>query len=96
MPPAARVLDQTAHGTPLTGAGSSNVLIGGLPAWRAGADFHTCPLTSGTVPHLGGTVLAGSATVLINGLPAARAGDTIAENGPPNTITTGETTVLIG
>jgi len=95
MPPAARILDQTAHGTPLTGAGSPNVFIGGKPAWRVG-DFHTCPLVTGTVPHVGGVVPAGSTSVLINGLPAARVGDTITENGPPNTIVAGETTVLIG
>ena len=45
MPLAARVGDMTAHGTPLTpGPGSTNVLIGGMPAWRATADFHNCPL----------------------------------------------------
>lgn len=95
MPPAARVTDQTAHGTPLTGAGSPNVLIGGMPAWRVG-DFHSCPLSNGPVPHVGGVVSAGSTTVLINGMPAARLGDTITENGPPNTIVGGEATVIIG
>lgn len=95
MPPAARVTDQTAHGTPLTGVGSPNVLIGGMPAWRVG-DFHTCPLSNGPVPHVGGVVSAGSTSVLINGMPAARLGDTVSENGPPNTIVAGETTVLIG
>ena len=64
--PAARVGDMTAHGTPLSpGPGSSNVLIGGKPAWRAAADFHTCPLVTGIVPHVGGVVTMGSATVLI-------------------------------
>ncbi|MDD4767061.1 MAG: PAAR domain-containing protein [Desulfotomaculaceae bacterium] len=38
----------------------------------------------------------GSATVLINNLPAARQGDLITESGPPNSITMGEPTVLIG
>lgn len=96
MPPAARALDQTAHGTPLSGGGSPDVLIGGRPAWRALTDFHSCPLSTGTVPHLGGTVVAGSSSVLINGVPAARQGDTIPESGPPNTIATGCPTVLIG
>lgn len=33
--PAARITDMTAHGSPLApGPGSTNVLIGGLPAWR--------------------------------------------------------------
>jgi len=38
----------------------------------------------------------GSTTVLINNMPAARQGDTIVENGPPNTITMGCPTVIIG
>lgn len=96
MPPGARVTDMTAHGTPLSGAGSSTVLIEGLPAWRAGTDVHSCPLAQGPVPHVGGPVAVGSATVLIDGAPAARVGDTIVENGPPNTIVTGAPTVLIG
>ena len=97
MPPAARVGDQTSHGTPLSpGPGSVNVLIGGMPSWRATADFHACPLVTGTVPHVGGVVPMGSATVLINNLPAARQGDVIVESGPPNTIAMGCPTVLIG
>ena len=97
MPPAARVGDMTSHGMPLSpGPGSVNVLIGGKPAWRASPDFHTCPLVSGTVPHVGGVITVGSATVLINNMPAARMGDMITESGPPNTITMGAPTVLIG
>lgn len=86
----------TAHGTPLSGSGSPDVLIGGYPAWRAGSDFHTCPLATGPKPHVGGVVAVGSSTVLINGTPAARQGDVIAESGPPNTIVSGDATVLIG
>jgi len=97
MPPAARIGDMTAHGTPLgPGPGSPNVLIGGMPAWRAGVDMHNCPLVSGTVPHVGGVVQMGSTTVFINGFPAARQGDVIVESGPPNTITIGCPTVMIG
>jgi len=95
--PAARVGDQTAHGTPLgPGPGSPNVLIGGMPAWRAGPDIHTCPLSNGPQPHVGGAVLVGSTTVFINGLPAARQGDQVVEAGPPNPITVGSVNVLIG
>jgi uncharacterized Zn-binding protein involved in type VI secretion len=72
------------------------VLIGGIPAWRAGSDMHVCPLSDGPKPHVGGTVAVGSATVLIGGMPAARQGDTIVEAGPPNAIATGLPTVLIG
>jgi uncharacterized Zn-binding protein involved in type VI secretion len=97
MPMAARVGDLTSHGTPLgPGIGSPTVLIGGLPAWRAGTDLHTCPLVTVLVPHVGGTVAMGSLTVLINNLPAARQGDVIVESGPPNTIVMGCPTVLIG
>jgi uncharacterized Zn-binding protein involved in type VI secretion len=86
----------TSHGTPLSpGPGSPNVLIGGMPAWRATADMHTCPLSSGPVPHVGGVVVMGSFSVLINGLPAARQGDMIVESGPPNTIAMGCPTVII-
>jgi uncharacterized Zn-binding protein involved in type VI secretion len=97
MPMAARTGDMTAHGTPLApGPGSVNVLIGGMPAWRAMADFHTCPLVTVLVPHAGGMVLKGSLTVLINCLPAARQGDLIIEAAPPNAIAMGCPTVLIG
>lgn len=89
--------DPTSHGTPLSpGPGSVDVLIGGKPAWRATADFHTCPLFNGLAPHVGGTVAVGSTTVLINGLSAARQGDTVVEAGGPNAIAVGEPTVLIG
>ena len=95
--PAARVGDQTSHGTPLSpGPGSTNVLIGGKPAWRVGSDVHTCPLVTVLVPHVSGVVAVGSMTVLINTLPAARLGDQVVEIGPPNAIILGETTVLIG
>jgi len=95
--PAARMGDQTSHGTPLSpGPGSTNVLIGGSPAWRIGSDMHTCPLVTALVPHVGGPVSIGSVTVYINGLPAARQGDQVIEVGPPNAIAQGEPTVLIG
>ena len=94
---AARVGDQTSHGTPLApGPGSTTVLIGGKPAWRAKADFHTCPLVTVSVPHIGGVVKRGSATVFINNLPAARVGDIIIESGQQNAIAEGEPTVWIG
>jgi uncharacterized Zn-binding protein involved in type VI secretion len=96
--PAARVTDTTAHGTPLgPGPGAPTVLIGGLPAWRAIADTHVCPLVDpGPKPHVGGVVAKGSATVMVGGLPAARMGDQVVEAGAPNPIAKGEPTVLIG
>ena len=97
MPMAARVGDTTSHGTPLSpGPGSVNVLIGGMPAWRALSDTHVCPLVTGVVPHVGGVVAVGSTTVLINNLPAARQGDQVVEVGPPNAIAMGAPTVIIG
>lgn len=94
---AARVGDMTSHGTPLgPGPGSTNVLIGGQPAWRATSDTHTCPLSDGPKPHVGGVVAMGSTSVMINSLPAARQGDQVTEASAPNLITVGCTTVLIG
>jgi uncharacterized Zn-binding protein involved in type VI secretion len=95
--PAARVGDPTSHGTPLgPGPGSPTVLIAGQPAWRAGSDFHACPLSNGPQPHVGGTLAVGSVTVMIGGLPAARQSDLVVEPGGPNAIASGAPTVLIG
>ncbi len=98
MPLAARVADMTSHGSPLgPGPGCPTVLVGGIPAWRAGSDFHACPLVNGVVPHVGGVVAMGSTTVLVGGLPAARQGDMITEGGGgPNSIVMGCPTVIIG
>lgn len=94
---AARVSDSTSHGTPLgPGPGAMTVRIAGKPAWRVGVDFHTCPLTTGVLAHMGGTVAVGSMTVLIEGACAARQGDQVIEAGPPNAIAMGAPTVLIG
>ena len=64
-----------------------------------GADIHVCAQPS-PIPFCvdgPGFVIKGSATVLINGLPASRQGDIVQEAlGPPNPITMGCPTVLIG
>jgi len=100
MPFAARIGDITSHGKPLgPGPGSPNVIIGKMPAWRAGMDFHMCPILiapPAPATHVGGVVAKGSANVFINKMPAARQGDMIIEAGPPNTITMGCPTVNIG
>lgn len=97
MPFAARVSDITSHGTPLApGPGSVNVMIGKMPAWRAGVDFHACPLVNGIIPHVGGMVAMGSTTVFINKMPVVRMGDQIVESGGPNVIAMGCPTVNIG
>ena len=59
--------------------------------------MHTCPMVTGTVPHVGGPVLPpGTATVMIAGQPAAKVGDMLTCTGPPDTIAKGSATVLIG
>ncbi|SEW51396.1 PAAR domain-containing protein [Chitinophaga arvensicola] len=66
------------------------------PAARL-SDFHTCPLFSGPVPHVGGPVVGPCVpTVLIAGMPAAVAGDICTCVGPPDTIVKGSATVMIG
>ena len=78
--PAARVGDMTSHGTPLgPGPGCPTVLIGGQPAWRAGAT--TTRARSSTARSRTSAVSSRSAacTVMIGGLPAARQGDMVVE-----------------
>lgn len=102
MPPAARITDPTAHGMVLApGPGSENVLIGGLPAWRAIIDQHACPAVSISGADGVGMVMMGSPTVLINNMMACRLGDIVVEVpglalGPMDPIIMGEPTVIIG
>lgn len=66
------------------------------PAARAG-DMHTCPMSDGPKPHVGGPILPpGEPTVLIGGMPAARMGDMATCTGPPDSIVMGSSTVMIG
>lgn len=66
------------------------------PAARVG-DMHTCPMVTGTVPHVGGPVLPpGGITVMIGGQPAARVGDMLTCTGPPDSISKGSSSVNIG
>lgn len=66
------------------------------PAARVG-DMHTCPMVTGTVPHVGGPIASpGCTNVLIGGQPAARVGDMATCTGPPDVIVSGSGTVLIG
>lgn len=68
-----------------------------MPAAARAGDMHTCPMVTGTVPHVGGPVLPpGCPTVLIAGMPAARVGDMLTCSGPPDTIPAGSGTVMIG
>ena len=66
------------------------------PAARI-TDMHTCPMTTGVVPHVGGPIAGpGVPTVLIGNMPAAVMGDMATCTGPPDTIVQGSATVLIG
>ncbi len=66
------------------------------PAARVG-DMHTCPMVTGTVPHVGGPVSPpGVLTVLIGGMPAAALGGMAVCVGPPDSIIMGSSSVLIG
>lgn len=68
-----------------------------MPAAARVGDMHICPLSSGTVAHVGGPVLPpGCTTVLIGGMPAARVGDMLTCTGPPDSIIAGSSTVFIG
>ena len=59
--------------------------------------MHTCPLSDGPKPHVGGPVAGpGSPTVLIGGMPAAVVGDSATCAGPPDSIVSGSGTVFIG
>ena len=67
----------------------------GQPAARL-ADTHTCPMSTGPVPHVGGPISGPCApTVLIGDMPAAIVGDMAVCVGPPDTIASGSATVLI-
>jgi uncharacterized Zn-binding protein involved in type VI secretion len=67
----------------------------GLPGARIG-DMHTCPLSDGPKPHVGGPIVFGWPTVLIGSVPASRFGDFATCIGPPDTISRGAITVRIG
>jgi uncharacterized Zn-binding protein involved in type VI secretion len=68
-----------------------------MPSAARISDMHTCPLSTGPVPHVGGPITGpGVATVLIGNMPAAVVGDLLVCTGPPDTIVKGSTTVLIG
>ncbi len=89
--PAAKVAAEAAKAAALSAMSSA------ISAASMGADIHSCLTPFPVPPHGPGVDISGSATVMINNLPAGRQGDTILEAiGPPNKITKGEMTVLIG
>ncbi len=89
--PVALAAEQTLKGTLLASMSSM------VTSMAAGADIHLCVTPTPVPPHGPGVVTTPSKTVKIGNLPAARQGDTITEAiGPPNKITKGEMTVIIG
>lgn len=66
----------------------------GNPAARLN-DMHTCPMSNGNTPHVGGPIISTTRSVLINGLPAAKIGDTCVCSGSMDSIVTGSSSVMI-
>jgi uncharacterized Zn-binding protein involved in type VI secretion len=58
--------------------------------------MHTCPMSDGPKPHVGGPVAQGVPTVLIDGMPAATVGSLCTCVGPPDAVVKGSMTVYIG
>lgn len=59
-------------------------------------DMHTCPMTTGTVAHVGGPLIPGSNTsVLIGSLPASIVGDSCVCVGSPDLLSAGSSSVFI-
>jgi uncharacterized Zn-binding protein involved in type VI secretion len=89
--PAAKAAEETLKASQAVAMGSM------ISSMAAMADIHLCATPLPLPPHGPGVVVDASQTVLINGLPASRMGDTIVEAlGPPNKITMGCPTVIIG
>jgi uncharacterized Zn-binding protein involved in type VI secretion len=59
--------------------------------------MHTCPMSDGPKPHVGGPIMPpGAPNVVIGGMPAARVGDMATCTGPPDLIAAGSSRVMIG
>ncbi len=60
-------------------------------------DTHSCPMVTGTTPHVGGTVITGASSVMLNNKPVARMGDKVicTGTGMIATIIQGDANVLI-
>ena len=91
--PAAKAAAETLKAANAAALGS---MFSGV-AGGSGTSMHACVTPLPIPPHGPGVDITGSATVLINNLPACRQGDTVLEPlGPPNTISMGCVTVIIG
>lgn len=88
---AAKTAEETTKASAAASMGSM------ITSAAGGADIHACTTPLPVPPHGPGVDINGSMTVQINMLPAGQMGDTILEAvGPPNTITGGCMTVMIG
>ncbi|HOE96995.1 MAG TPA: PAAR domain-containing protein [Candidatus Sumerlaeota bacterium] len=89
--PAAKTAEETTKANAATSMGST------ITSSAGGADIHACQTPLPAPPHGPGVVVDASPTVLVNNLPLARQGDTVVEAvGPPNKISMGCTTVIVG
>ena len=71
--------------------------VASLAASGKPPDLHTCTIPLPIPPNGPGLVVGGSSSVFIGGYAAARIGDQLVEAvGPPNSVTSGETSVVIG
>lgn len=64
------------------------------PAARI-TDMHTCPMSDGPKPHVGGPIMLGAPNVIVCGMPQARVGDVCTCVGPPDMIAMGSATVIV-
>jgi hypothetical protein len=89
--PAAKLAEETLKAAEAVAMGAM------ISSMAAGTDIHVCATPLPIPPHGPGVVITPSKSVIISGMPAARQGDTILEAvGPPNKISMGCPTVLIG
>lgn len=89
--PAAKAAEEATKAAAAAAMGSA------ISSAAGGSDIHACVTPLPIPPHGPGIVITPSATVMIANFPAARQGDTILEAvGPPNKITMGCPTVIIG
>jgi uncharacterized Zn-binding protein involved in type VI secretion len=89
--PAALAAEQATKASCAAAMGSA------ISSAAGGSDIHACVTPLPIPPHGPGIVITPSATVMVANFPAARQGDTILEAvGPPNSITMGCPTVIIG
>jgi uncharacterized Zn-binding protein involved in type VI secretion len=83
MPAAARLTDITVHGSPMVpGTGSTNVLIGGLPAWRAMSPAAVASFLALVAKIVSNVNKLATAISTNNPVAAAKVGKDLAEQVP--------------